>query len=247
MKETLKRLRERLFPSGKYSYLPYKQRGEIEFWEGIVEKFIRWYQGELTELYGKPRPEEGMKEKAFDLRENAIRTWIRVASKRYLDALAVETDYFNGCRVLDVGCGPVPHLHCFSDIERFGVDQLIIEYKELGFPMDRYEPQITYKVGSAESIPFEDNFFDAVVCVNAIDHVDDFGSVAQEIQRVLRPGGKLRMQVHSHKPRRCEPIELDDAILFEAFEALCIEKISELEVEGKTDQKLVIWSTPDEA
>ena len=164
MKEILKRLRGYLYPTGKYSHLPYKQLGEIRFWEGVIEKYIMWYQGELTELYGQLSPEETMKERAFGLRENAIRTWIRVASTKYLRALAVGSDYFSGCRILDVGCGPIPHLHCFRDIEPFGVDQLITEYKNLGFPLDRYEPQIKYKVGSAESIPFEDNFLRCCIC-----------------------------------------------------------------------------------
>lgn len=233
--------------SEKYSYLPYKQRGEIEFWEGIIDQYILWYQGELPELYGKPGPEETIKERAFKLKENAIRTWIRVSSTKYLNALAVGPEYFSGCRILDVGCGPIPHLHCFRDIERFGVDQLINEYRELGFPLDRYDPQVIYKVGSAENIPFEDDFFDAVVSVNAIDHVDDFGQTAFEIQRVLKPKGKLRMQVHYHAPTRCEPWELNDAILLEHFKALGIEKINESENAGKKGEKRQVWASGNTA
>ena len=89
--------------------------------------------------------------------------------------------------------------------------------------------------------------FYAVVSVNAIDHVDDFGQAAREIQRVLKPRGKLRMQVHYHPPTRCEPIEVDDTILLESFEALGIQKVGESEIEGTKGQKLVVWSTPDQA
>ena len=35
-------------------------------------------------------------------------------------------------------------------------------------------------------MPFEDGFFDAVISVNAIDHVNDFAETAKEIKRVLK-------------------------------------------------------------
>ncbi len=245
MRRMLKTLRERWLPTGKFSYLPYKQRGEIDFWEKFIDRVILWHQGKLPELYGRPSPDESIKVKTFNLKENAIRTWIKVASQRYLNALKVEPDYFRGCKVLDVGCGPIPNLHCFHDITPFGLDQLIAEYKEIGFPLDSYQPPVIYTKGSAEHIPFEDHFFDAVISVNAIDHVDDFGQAAREIRRVLKPAGKLRMQVHYHAPTRCEPWKLDDTMLLEAFQDIGIRKICETEIAGPKREKLVVWSTPD--
>jgi SAM-dependent methyltransferase len=43
--------------------------------------------------------------------------------------------------------------------------------------------------GSAESLPYEDGFFDCAVSVSAIEYVDDIDRACRELTRVLRPGG----------------------------------------------------------
>lgn len=44
-------------------------------------------------------------------------------------------------------------------------------------------------VGSADSIPFNDNFFDSVVCTQVFEHLSDPFKSAGEIFRVLKTGG----------------------------------------------------------
>jgi len=51
--------------------------------------------------------------------------------------------------------------------------------------------QIAYHVGMGEALPYADATFDAVVCVDVLEHVKDLGQVVSEITRVLRPGGLL--------------------------------------------------------
>ena len=48
---------------------------------------------------------------------------------------------------------------------------------------------IDYAVGVGEALPYPDDAFDAVVCVDVLEHVTDLGAVLEEIRRVLRPGG----------------------------------------------------------
>ena len=48
---------------------------------------------------------------------------------------------------------------------------------------------IRYDVGVGEALPYADNSFDAVVCVDVLEHVSDPGRVIAEVARVLRPGG----------------------------------------------------------
>jgi 2-polyprenyl-6-hydroxyphenyl methylase/3-demethylubiquinone-9 3-methyltransferase len=44
-------------------------------------------------------------------------------------------------------------------------------------------------VGVGEALPYPDGAFDAVVCVDVLEHVSDLARVLAEVARVLRPGG----------------------------------------------------------
>ena len=49
--------------------------------------------------------------------------------------------------------------------------------------------RITFKVADANSpLPFDDNFFDAVLCIDSMNHFPDRLNVFKEWRRVLRPG-----------------------------------------------------------
>ncbi|AHM05851.1 3-demethylubiquinone-9 3-methyltransferase [Roseibacterium elongatum DSM 19469] len=48
---------------------------------------------------------------------------------------------------------------------------------------------IAYDVGVGEALPYGDQSFDAVVCVDVLEHVADLNRVMAEVARVLRPGG----------------------------------------------------------
>ncbi len=43
--------------------------------------------------------------------------------------------------------------------------------------------------------PFRDNEFDEIEADNVIEHLDNFIEVMQELQRILKPGGKIRIKV----------------------------------------------------
>lgn len=51
------------------------------------------------------------------------------------------------------------------------------------------ERDITYDVGVGEALPFGAESFDAVVCVDVLEHVSDLDKVLSEVARVLKPGG----------------------------------------------------------
>lgn len=46
-------------------------------------------------------------------------------------------------------------------------------------------------LGVAECLPFKDDSFDAVISLNVLEHVKDPFRAAQELMRVLKPGGEL--------------------------------------------------------
>lgn len=51
---------------------------------------------------------------------------------------------------------------------------------------------------SIQKMKFKDDFFDAVICLEVFEHLDNPYQALTEIQRVLRPGGKLMISIPNH-------------------------------------------------
>jgi ubiquinone/menaquinone biosynthesis C-methylase UbiE/uncharacterized protein YbaR (Trm112 family) len=69
----------------------------------------------------------------------------------------------------------------------------------------------TTAVADAHSLPFKDSTFDAVVSFNTFEHLMDPAQAAQELHRVLKPGGKLQLQTAFLQPLHEEPAHFYDA------------------------------------
>lgn len=59
---------------------------------------------------------------------------------------------------------------------------------------------IRYEIGSGEEMPFADGAFDAVACVDVLEHVRDLDAVLGEVRRVLRPGGRFLYDTINRNP-----------------------------------------------
>lgn len=91
--------------------------------------------------------------------------------------------------VLDVGC----HSGTFTQkllsrvgtTKIYGVDisasAILLAKKRIPFG--------EFKIADGASLPYEDNFFEAVFCLEMLEHVDDPIKVLSEIYRVLKKGG----------------------------------------------------------
>jgi ubiquinone/menaquinone biosynthesis C-methylase UbiE len=193
-----------------------KQEAEVRFWRNEIKRYLKWYNGEIPELYGNSTPTN----KIYNIKKEiaAILTFFEVHQKRkYLKDLLLEPNSLIGSKVLDVGSGPFPNALCFSECEVYSLDPLHHRYLEAGFPIHCYDQRARFVHAFAEDIPFDDHFFDAIVSVNAIDHVDDFKKTALEIKRVSKPTVKFRMHVHYHPKTTAEPLELNDDVFLENY------------------------------
>ncbi|MEM9049852.1 MAG: bifunctional 2-polyprenyl-6-hydroxyphenol methylase/3-demethylubiquinol 3-O-methyltransferase UbiG [Pseudomonadota bacterium] len=59
---------------------------------------------------------------------------------------------------------------------------------------------IRYDVGVGEALPYQDRRFDAVVCVDVLEHVTDLAKVLAETARVLKPGGWFLFDTINRNP-----------------------------------------------
>ena len=231
------------------SPLPNKQFVELDFWRRQLREYEQWYEGKIERRYGIPAPLPDAKVTQYQHMENAIRTWAAADINKYPNHLLLPVQHFAGKNLLDVGSGPIPYALAFTGCQIWGLDQLAPLYKKAGFPLDRYSERLTYLGARAENIPVKDHVFDAVISVNALDHVDDFPSAAKEIGRVLRPGGILCMEIHYHKPTDAEPWQLNDAIVRQYFGNLRIKKAHERpytdlypDAQNRDKETLVVWT-----
>lgn len=91
--------------------------------------------------------------------------------------------------LLDIGCASGYMLSKLTSVnlsaEYYGVDV----YKEaINFAKKHY-PNIMFKVGSAEKLPFKNNSFDLITFYEVIEHVQNPLSSLKEIKRVLNRNG----------------------------------------------------------
>jgi len=98
---------------------------------------------------------------------------------------------FKGLKVIDIGCGGG---FCAEFLAKRGAHVTGTDPSEGLLKTARAHAQeskmdIHYVQGVGEKIPLPDNEFDVAVCVDVFEHVDDPGKVANEVFRLLKPGG----------------------------------------------------------
>jgi phosphatidylethanolamine/phosphatidyl-N-methylethanolamine N-methyltransferase len=93
-------------------------------------------------------------------------------------------DYFH--RVLEIGAGTGQHLnfvkHEFEEYHCLDTREDKIQFTSKG-------PSIVQHVANAEDLPFEEGYFDRVLSMCVLHHVEKPESVVSELNRVLAKGG----------------------------------------------------------
>lgn len=98
---------------------------------------------------------------------------------------------WQGLRVLDLGCAGGFMAEALDDrgARVTGIDPAADAIAAARLHAAEAGRQISYDVGVGETLPYEDESFDAVVCVDVLEHVEDLQRVLAEVARVLVPGG----------------------------------------------------------
>ena len=91
-------------------------------------------------------------------------------------------------KILDYGCGSRPYEHLFSRATKYtGIDVTSSGHNHETSKVDVFFDGVR--------IPFPDSSFDSVVAFEVFEHLFDLPNALSEINRVLRPNGRLLISV----------------------------------------------------
>ena len=101
----------------------------------------------------------------------------------------------SGETILDAGCGTGRNLKplLMADTAAIGIDFSI---GMLRVARRQFEDVPLALADLHETLPFQDNCFDAILCALIGEHLNDLGSVYSEFYRVLRLRGRLVFSVY---------------------------------------------------
>ncbi len=98
-------------------------------------------------------------------------------------ALKKQLPQFSG-KVLDVGCGDSPYYHLLQEpkTEYYGIDVAIAN--DFKYKNERV------MVFDGKHIPFENDFFDAFLCTEVLEHCFEYQALVDDMCRVSKKGAK---------------------------------------------------------
>ncbi|MFQ6551549.1 bifunctional 2-polyprenyl-6-hydroxyphenol methylase/3-demethylubiquinol 3-O-methyltransferase UbiG [Aestuariibius insulae] len=96
-----------------------------------------------------------------------------------------------GKTVLDLGCAGGFLAEALHDrgAKVTGIDPATEAIAAARAHAEETGKDIRYDTGVGEDLPYDDAIFDAVACVDVLEHVSDLHQVLAEVHRVLKPGG----------------------------------------------------------
>ncbi len=100
----------------------------------------------------------------------------------------------NEIKILDLGCGTGANLWYLSreGFSAFGIDGSKTAIERSGEKLDRESLNANLLLGDFQNLPYDSDFFDAVLDITSIQHNDDASirKIVAEVHRVMKPQGK---------------------------------------------------------
>lgn len=84
-------------------------------------------------------------------------------------------------KVLDLGCGKKKHI--IEGAKVIGLDRFNLPGVDMVYDLEKLP------------LPFKDNEFDEIIAFHVLEHVSNFYPLMEELWRVLKPNGKLKVRV----------------------------------------------------
>lgn len=128
-------------------------------------------------------------------------------------------------RILDLGCGPGRHVIFLAqeDFKAYGIEASSSAVRLCRAKLKELRLSAQVKIGDFVSLPYPNNYFDAVIDCASIQHnkIASIRKIAKQVRRVLKKGGELFSVVRTDKDygygaaRKIEPGTFTD---YDAFD-----------------------------
>ncbi|MDP3998140.1 MAG: class I SAM-dependent methyltransferase [bacterium] len=119
------------------------------------------------------------------------RLWHKGRLNAVLDFLESQGLEQSKKKILDVGCASGWFIseiaNHYPKNNFFGIDV----YREAVAYAKIYYPKVYFSCGDAHHLPFSENSFDIVICINVLEHIINPKQILAEIKRVTKPDGKV--------------------------------------------------------
>jgi putative flippase GtrA len=147
-----------------------------------ISRLWIWKGFKPSRMVSNKHPDEA--DYDYDAYKNGspIQKWWKLSITRAVWSLLPEA-----VNVLDIGCGSS---HTLSRYDGVGIDSNkdkvdFMNSHQSGLKRNRY------LVADARALPFEDNTFDAVLCIEVLEHLENPAEVITEIARVAKPNARI--------------------------------------------------------
>lgn len=140
--------------------------------------------------------------------------FVKARYKKCVELLKQEMD-IKGKKVLDYGCGDgvlIYKIHKEGAIG-YGIDPSEIAIKYAAKEHEKRHSNVKFSSIEGYKSGFDKNYFDAVICSDVIEHVNQPVSLLREIERILKPGGRAIIST----PIKYTEAPLDEMHVFECF------------------------------